>query len=54
MAQKALDIVLHAVGMVEQPLCGLEHSVRSRESRVGMAFNSTMSSATDRELSAAD
>jgi hypothetical protein len=37
MAQEAVDVALHSAGMVEQPLCGLEHFIRSRESRVGMA-----------------
>ena len=37
MAQEAVDVALHSAGMVEQPLCGLEHFVRSRESRVGVA-----------------
>ena len=36
MAQGAVDVALHAAGVVEQPLRGLEHFVRGRESRVGM------------------
>jgi hypothetical protein len=35
-AQKLVDIGLHASGMVEQALGGLEHFVRSRKRRIGM------------------